>query len=169
MPSESQAAAPQKRVERAGATKHEIDCVFLTCFDSDFYFLANVFPCSEIRMHRAETLEQADFLLIVTGGTVLLTDVSFLDGFWGDAVDMLAQFHPLVAFLVIADGVDRQFVSEAPRRGACGVLWKPLDWSQVRRFIRLLHEATEERAIWQRQRLRSDRIEEAVSPGVTLT
>jgi hypothetical protein len=39
----------------------------------------------------------------------------------------------------------------------------------VRRFIRLLHEATEERAIWQRQRLRSDRIEEAVSPGVTLT
>ena len=29
-------------------------------------------------MHRAETLEQADFLLTVTDGTVLLTDASFL-------------------------------------------------------------------------------------------
>ena len=168
MPSESQAAAPQKRVERAGATKHEIDCVFLTCFDSDFYFLANVFPCSEIRMHRAETLEQADFLLIVTGGTVLLTDVSFLDGFWGDAVDMLAQFHPLVAFLVIADGVDRQFVSEAPRRGACGVLWKPLEFIEVRRSIRTAHEASGERVIWQQERCAGDRIGEAVSLDATL-
>jgi hypothetical protein len=167
MPGRSQVATPRIWEESIFAIKSGIDCVFLTCFDSDFNFLANVFPCSEIRMHRAETLEQADFLLTVTGGTVLLTDVSFLDGFWDEAVDMLAQFHPLVAFLVIADGVDRQFVSEAPRRGACGVLWKPLDWSQVRRFIRLAHEATEERAIWQRQRLRSDRIETAVPPCAT--
>ena len=166
MSGQSQAAAPQKRVERAGATKHGIDCVFLTCFDSDFHFLANVLLGS-IRMHRAETLEQADFLLTVTEGTVLLTDVSFLDGFWHEAADMLTQFHPVVAFLVLADEVDRQFVSEAPNRGACGVLWKPLDWSQVRRFIRLAHEATEERAIWQRQRLRSDRIETAVPPCAT--
>jgi DNA-binding NtrC family response regulator len=142
--------------------------VFLTCFDSDFHFFANVLLGSGIRMHRAETLEQADFLLTVTGGTVLLTDVSFLDGFWDEAVDMLAQFHPLVAFLVVADEVDRQFVSAAPNRGACGVLWKPLEWGRVCRFIRAAHEATEERMIWQRQRLSGDRIGGAVSPCATL-
>ncbi len=149
MPGQPQAAAPQRWVEPPDATKSYIDCVFLTCFDSDFDFLANVLPGSAIRMHRAETLEQADFLLTVTGGTVLLADVAFLDGYWDEAADMLARSHPLVAFLVIADEVDRQFVSEAPHRGACGVLWKPLEWGQVRRFIRTAHEATEERTIWQ--------------------
>jgi DNA-binding NtrC family response regulator len=153
MPGQPQAAAPLIWEEPAHATKSGIDCVFLTCFDWDFCFLASVLPASEIRMHRAETIEQADFLLTVTGGTVLLTDISFLDGFWDEAVDMLAQFHPLVAFVVVADEVDRQFVSEAPHRGACGVLWKPLEVSQVCRFIRRAHEATGERTIWQHQRL----------------
>jgi len=66
---------------------------------------------------------------------------------------MLTQFHPLVAFVVIADEVDRKFVAEAPNRGACGVLWKPLELGLVRRSIRTAHEATEERTIWQHQRL----------------
>jgi DNA-binding NarL/FixJ family response regulator len=151
MSGQSQTAAPQKRVEPTGATKHGINCVFLTCFDSDFYFLANVLLGS-IRMHRAETLEQADFLLTVTEGTVLLTDVSFLDGFWHEAADMLAQFHPMVAFLVLADERDRQFVSEAPNRGACGILWKPLEFIEVSRSIRTAHEAFGERMIWQQER-----------------
>jgi DNA-binding NtrC family response regulator len=166
MPGQSQVAAPGKWVAPAGGTKSGIDCVFLTCFDFDFHFLANVLLGSGIRMHLAETLEQADFLLTVTGGTVLLTDASFLDGSWDDAIDMLAHFHPLVASLVTADQVDRQFVSEAPNRGACGVLWKPLEWSRVCQFIRAAHEATGERIIWQRQR--GDRIERAVSPCATL-
>jgi hypothetical protein len=167
MPSESQVAAPRKWVEPTGAKKYGIDCVFLTCFDSDFSFLANVLLGS-IRMHRAETLEQADFLLTVTCGTVLLTDVSFLDGFWDEAADMLLQFHPLVAFLVIADEVDRQFISEAPNHGACGVLWKPLDFVQVCRSIRMAHEITGERTIWQHHRSAGDRIGGAVSLDVTL-
>ena len=168
MPGQSQAAAPREWVEPARATKSGIDCVFLTCFDADFHFLANVLLGSYIRMHRAETLEQADFLLTVTGGSVLLTDASFLDGFWDEAADMLAQFHPLVAFLVIADEVDRQFVSEAPKRGACGILWKPLEWSRVCRLIRVAHEATGERMIWSATASVGDRIRRAVSPCVTL-
>ena len=168
MPGQPQAAASPQWEDPTGATKPGIDCVFLTCFDSDFQFFANVLLGSEIRMHRAETLEQADFLLTVTGGTVLLTDVSFLDGFWDDAIDMLAQLHPLVASLVTAGEVDRQFVSEAPNRGACGVLWKPLEWSRVCRFIRAAHEAAGERTIWQRQRLHGDRIRGTVSTCATL-
>jgi FixJ family two-component response regulator len=167
MPGKCRVAAPREWVEPASAKRSGIDCVFLTCFDSDFHFHANVLLGS-IRMHRAETLEQADFLLTVTGGTVLLTDVSFLDGFWDEAADMLAQFHPLVAFLVIADEVDRQFVSEAPNRGACGVLWKPVDFVQVGRSIRTAHEITGERTIWRHHRSVGDRIGGAVSLDVTL-
>ena len=115
-----------------------------------------------------ETLEQADFLLTATEGTVLLSDASFLDGFWDDAIDMLAQFHPLVASLVSADQVDRRFVAEAPNRGACGVLWKPLEWSRVCRFIRTAHEAAGERMIWQHERCAGDRIGGAISLGVTM-
>jgi DNA-binding NtrC family response regulator len=138
----------------AGATKSGIDCVFLTCFDSVFDFFANVLLGSGIRMHRAETAEQADFLLTATGGTVLLSDTAFPSGSWADAIEMLAQFHPLVASLVIADRADRQVVPEATERGAFGVLWQPLEWGQVCRFIRAADEATEERVIWQHQRLR---------------
>jgi DNA-binding NtrC family response regulator len=168
MPGQPQAAAPPKWEAPPGATKSGVDCVFLTCFDSDFHFLANVLLGSSIRMHRAQTLEQADFLLTATDGTVLLSDASFLDGFWDDAADMLAQFHPLVAFLVIADQVDRQFVAEAPNRGACGVLWKPLEWSRVCRFIRAAHEAAGERMIWQHERSAGDRIGGAISLNVTM-
>jgi DNA-binding NtrC family response regulator len=151
---QTQAAAPLTWEAPVDATKSGIDCVFLTCFDSVFHFLANVLLSSGIRMHRAETSEQADFMLTATGGTVLLSDTAFLGGSWADAIDMLAHFHPLVASLVIADRVDRQVVSEASDRGAFGVLWKPLEWGQVCRFIRTAHEATGERMIWQHHRLR---------------
>lgn len=122
-----------------------IDCVFLTCFDFEFQFLATLLCYANIRMHRAETVEQADFLLTVTSGTVLLTDIVFLDGSWQNAVDMLADVHPLAATVIVADPVDRDFVSEARNRGACAVLWKPFQLEQVRRVIRAAHEATVER------------------------
>ena len=140
----------EKREGPVDGSKPRIDCVFLTCFDSDFQFLANVVLGSDIRMHHATTLDQADFLLTVTGGKVLLSDASFLDGFWDDAIDMLTRFHPLAGSLVIADKVDRQFVSEAPSHGVCGVLWKPLELGSICRFIRAAHEAAEERLIWWR-------------------
>lgn len=38
------------------------DCVLLTAFDSEFDFLKNVCGRVGIRMHHANTLEQADFL-----------------------------------------------------------------------------------------------------------
>jgi hypothetical protein len=42
----------------------------------------------------------ADFLLLATHGTVLVTDTTFLDGSWEDALAMTAQVHPLVATLI---------------------------------------------------------------------
>ena len=45
-------------------------------------------------MHRAENVDEADFLLTATGGTAFLSDVTFPDGTWRDAIDMLAAVVP---------------------------------------------------------------------------
>ncbi len=122
-----------------------IDCVVLTSFDSEFSFLRNVLRPSGIRMHHAESLEKADFLLTVTESTVLLSDVTFMDGSWESALGLLHDNHSLVTMLVIADRVDRPFLTDLFTRGACGVLWKPFDFETARKRIRAVHEASKER------------------------
>lgn len=125
-----------------------IDCVALTCFDSNVRFWASLFGSGGIRVHQAQTLDQADFLLTVTAATVLVMDVVFLDGSWDQAVTMLAQCHPLVPSLLIADEVDESFVSGALKRGVLGILWKPIELYKLRRSIRFANEAAVERMLW---------------------
>jgi AmiR/NasT family two-component response regulator len=96
-------------------------------------------------MHHAESVDQADFLLTVTESTVLLSDVIFVDGFWRRALSVLGDSHPLVTMLVIADPVDRPFLRDLFNRGACGIVWKPFQFEEVRRLIRVVHEASRER------------------------
>jgi DNA-binding NtrC family response regulator len=130
-----------------------IDCVVLTSFDSQFSFLRNVFRPSGIRMHHAESLEKADFLLTVTESTVLLADVTFVDGSWESALGLLRENYPLVTMLVIADRVDLPFLKDLFTRGACGVLWKPFDFEAARKRIRAVHEASKERRALAKQDL----------------
>ena len=122
-----------------------IDCVVLSSFESEISFLRNVFRTSGIRVHHAASLVEADFLLTVTGSTVLLCDVIFDGGYWHGALDLLAQSHPLVTMLVIADPVDRPFLEGVFARGACGIIWKPFEFAPVMRQIRTVHEASKER------------------------
>ena len=136
-----------------------IHAAFLTCFGYDFELYAGLLYHSQIRLHRAETLDQADFLLSVTPATVLLSDTLFLDGTWQDALELVHQVHPRVRFLVVADPVDRGFVAGALSRGACDVLWKPLDLTKLRRTINTVHEATLE------CELADQRRPTAISPG----
>lgn len=124
-----------------------IDCVYLTCFRSDFSFLATVLYYSRIRLHRAETLEEADFLLTVTLSTVLLSEMTFLDGSWREALRMTCEVHPHVATLVVAEDVDRPYLpdSDAYASGACGILWKPLFNDRTVNLIRAVDEAAHNR------------------------
>lgn len=124
---------------------NRIDCVYLTCFRSEFSVLAIILHYSGIGMHRAETLDEADFLLTVTGGTVLLSDVTFLDGSWHDALLMARRMHPLVGSLVVADPVDGPSLMDVYELGACGSLWKPVDASRAIHLIHTLHEAVRDR------------------------
>ena len=125
-----------------------IDCVFLTCFAAEFSTLARVLQFSGIYAHRAERLQEADFYLTVTGSTVLMTDVAFLDGNWRDALEMAAATHPLTASLVAAERVDWPFLTDAYGLGACGVLWKPMEFSAAAGEIRKLNQAARDRAAW---------------------
>jgi DNA-binding NtrC family response regulator len=95
-------------------------------------------------------LAEADFLVTVTGATVVLMDIVFPDGSWVDALTMLARFHPFVAPLIMADPIDVPFVSEALNFGVFQILWKPVALDKLLHCIRLASEASGERAIWQR-------------------
>jgi DNA-binding NarL/FixJ family response regulator len=122
-----------------------INCVVLSSFRSEFTFLQNVFRLTGIRMHHAESLDEAAFLLTVTESTVLLADIVFADGSWQSALSLLRDSYPLVTMLVIADPVDRPFLRDLYGRGACGIIWKPFDFEAARRLIRAVHEASKER------------------------
>jgi DNA-binding NarL/FixJ family response regulator len=63
---------------------------------------------------------------------------------------MLTRVHPGVAYAVIADPVDRQYVAGAVDHGAVGVLRKPLRTLEVSHFIRAAHEAAEARLLRRR-------------------
>ena len=138
-------------VNRWSQRSDRIECVFLTSFRSEFSFLATVLNYSGIKMRQAESVEEADFLLTVTGGTVFLSDATFAEGTWRDALEMAADVHPLVASSIVADPVDWQFVSDAFNCGACGVLWKPIDLNRVITAIRIADQAARDRAIVQNE------------------
>lgn len=129
-----------------------IDCVVLSSFSSEFTFLRNVFRPVGIRMHHAESLDEAEFLLGVTESTVLLADMEFADGSWCDALKLLRK-RPLVTMLVIADRDDWRFLDDLFDRGACGVLWRPFEFDAVRKLIRAVHEASKERRALQEETL----------------
>jgi DNA-binding NtrC family response regulator len=124
-----------------------IDCVFLSSLPCEFTFLRNILGVAGIRLHHAESLEQADFLLTVTESTVLLTDLVFADGTWHDAVEVLGARHPLAPVLLAADPIDRPLLGDLFDRGACGVIWKPFEFETSRKLIRAVHEASKERQI----------------------
>ena len=131
-----------------------VHCVFLSCFDHNARFFASMLGQGGIRLHRACTVEMADFLLLATRGTVLVSDTTFLDGSWEDALAMTRTVHPLVATVICADLVDAEFVARAQERGAFAVLWRPVEIEQLRSRIRAADEVTRERRLWLAERRR---------------
>jgi DNA-binding NtrC family response regulator len=125
-------------------TRH-VECVVLTAFEPVFAFLQNILALAGIRMHRAESVEQADFLLMATGATVLLSDFAMVDGCWRSAVKLIGEHYPLVGMLVMADRVDAPFLEDAPGLGVCGILWKPIEFHVATRLVRTAHQASLDR------------------------
>ena len=123
-----------------------IECVYLTCFQTEFASLALVMRYSGVRVHRAESIEEADFLLTAAGATVFLTDVSVPDGGWRDALAMVSGLHATVPCLIAADPVDRPFLLDAEACGACGVLWRPWNFLHTIERIQACHQASRDRA-----------------------
>src|SRR5579859_4757709 len=119
-----------------------IDCVFLTCFAADFQVFAALLRFSGIRLHRAETIDQADFLLTVTEATVLVSDTLFLDGTWEQAADMIGNVHPRVTLVVVADERDDEL------HGSSEIVSKPLRMGELRHAIRSAHQEACAEAVW---------------------
>jgi len=136
---------PNRLVRPEPAIDYFIDCVVLSSFEGESSFLRNVFRTAGIRVHHATSISEADFLLTVTGSTVLLSDVIFAGGYWQNALDLLSKGHPLVTMLIIADPVDREFLGDVFLSGACGVIWKPFQFYAVTQLLRAAHEASRER------------------------
>jgi len=122
-----------------------IDCVFLTCMAEDFALFGGLLRVSGIRMHHADTVETADFLLTVTEATVLLSDPLFLDGGWEIAANMIDSYHPSVALLLTVDEGDQYFGDVAARRGVYDVITRPIRLTRLRQSIQGAHAAAQKR------------------------
>lgn len=131
-----------------------IECVYLTCFRDEFAFTPSILRYSGIRMHRAESIEEADFLLTVTGGTVFLCDAAFPEGTWREALETIAAVHPMAAALVVADPVERPYLADAE---ACGLVWKPWRFVETIELIQAADQAAHDRAAWAVEGARSQK------------
>jgi DNA-binding NtrC family response regulator len=118
-----------------------IECVILTAFDSQFNLLKNIWALAGIRLHHAKTLEQADFLLMATEATVLLSDVAIVDSSWRSALEMIGHHHPLVIMLVVADPVDQSLLVDAFSLGVCGIIWTPIQFDAAAKLVKTAHQA----------------------------
>jgi DNA-binding NtrC family response regulator len=145
-----------------------VDCVLLTCFEHSALFFASMLGQGGIRLHRACTVEMADFLLLATSGTVLVLDTTFLDGSWEDALAMTSRLHPLVGALICADPVDGEFVAGAEEHGAFGVIWLPLELERLRSSIWTAHTAALERRLWLAERESENRAGACTGSGFCL-
>ena len=130
----------------SSSRKSDMECVFLTCLDSEFQ-LAGLLRAFGIRVYRADTVEEADFLLMVTDATVLLADRVFLDGTWEDAARMLARAHPRISLAVIAEDIDERIRVDACYWGVSDLLSKPLRMGEFRRVICSAHADYVERSV----------------------
>ena len=124
-----------------------IDCVFLSSFENDVRFATNVLATAGICLHHAGSTDEADFLLIATAATVLISDVTYVYGTWKDTLQMLRETHPLVAAVLCADDGDGEIASRAVHCGFINVCRKPLVISTLTAAIRKAHDVTFERMI----------------------
>jgi DNA-binding NtrC family response regulator len=138
---------PAAKIPRESIVPMPPECVFLSCFEHEVTFYASMLGNSGIRLHRAETVAHADFTLLATGATVLVTDQEFLDGTWSDALDMMAASHPLTASIVCTTQ-NRDGELHTARQRAFAVCERPFKVDRLRRSIQAAHEATLERRLW---------------------
>ncbi len=109
-----------------------VDSVFLTCFEYDFEVYAGLLATIGVRVRRAATLDDADFLLAVTDASILLCDAAFPGGTWDLAAGMLAAVHPGVRLIVVANEMDRRFWATELERVRPPVISRPLRWHELR-------------------------------------
>jgi len=130
----------------------ESDCVVLTAFESEFSFLKSTLSFAGLRVHRAETLEELDFLLIATGATVLLSDTLTPTCTWRCAAALIADRHPYVAVLLLGEPVDAPYLKDAFACGVCGVIWRPIEFDVATDLIRTAQQASRDRRLIRQER-----------------
>jgi hypothetical protein len=120
-----------------------IECVFLTSSHADVAAVARLVSASGIRIHHARTLEQADFMLLVSGAKVLLADAGAA---WSEAQDMLARVHPGTELvLAVADW------SESWADAAYEVVQKPFGAEELKRTLTNAHAVARARSARRRR------------------
>lgn len=132
-----------------------IHCVYLTPLVWEFAAITGILRFSSIRAIRADTLDEADFVLTVTGADVLLCDITFIDGTWRDAL-RLTQVHPNLELLLVADPVDAPSLGDTRPMGIGEIVWKPVEPERAVSAIRRSANAALQHAIERREQLLRD-------------
>jgi DNA-binding NtrC family response regulator len=116
-------------------SRRRVKCVYLTAAESEFRAAATILRSTRISLHHAATLEQAEFQLMRTKATVLMTEPQFTEGAWEDALEMLSYAYPRVALVLSADHADDRLWISALERGAFDVISKPFEREELRRIL----------------------------------
>jgi DNA-binding NtrC family response regulator len=110
-------------------------CVFLGCSGEDYRLASRLVDSANVRLHRADSLKQADLLLAGGDARVLLTETKFPGGTWRDALEMGAGRYRNVAVVVAATLAGEAFWLDVLEQGAYDLILKPFVAEELLRIL----------------------------------
>jgi response regulator of citrate/malate metabolism len=132
--SERQAAGPDSNIP-----VYRFSCVYLTSCSQAADLASTLAAAAQIRILRANSLDNAKARLLATKARVILVDVSFEKGEWEDAVRMAARLPLRVALVLVSRFVDHRLWIDALEGGAYDVIFEPFQADELRYILGNAH------------------------------
>lgn len=132
--SERQAPGPALTIP-----SYELSCIYLTSCSQAAKRASTLAATAQIRIHHANSLDNAKALLQATKARIILADVTFEKGSWEDAVRMASLLPLRVTLVLVSRFVDQRLWIDALEGGAYDLILEPFHADELRCILGNAH------------------------------
>jgi DNA-binding NarL/FixJ family response regulator len=132
--SERQAVGPTPTIP-----SYRFSCVYLTSCSQAADLVSTLAATAQIRIHHANSLDNAKARIQATKARVILADVAFDKGDWKDAARMAAHLPFQVALVLVSRFVDHWLWIDALEGGAYDLISQPFRADELRCILANAH------------------------------
>jgi hypothetical protein len=139
-PARTRASSEPQMAGRAPyVPSYRFPCVYLTAYSEAAQVASTLAAAVQIRIHRANTLDNAKAQLQTTKARVILADVTFAGGGWEDAVRMAACLPLRAALVLVSPFLDHRLWIDALEGGAYDLILEPFRADELRCILSNAH------------------------------